>query len=197
MKVAIIGRGNVGSTLGSGFRSAGHEVWFGVRQPEEVSDAISIEEAISRGEVVLLATPWKAAGAIVANHPALAGKTIVDCTNPIGPGFELAVGHSTSGIEELAKSAPDAHFVKAFNTTGFENMANPDYAGQALTMFLCGDHAESNEKVAQLCRDIGFDPLITGPLRHARYLEPLAMLWIEMALKYGHGRSMGLKMLNR
>jgi predicted dinucleotide-binding enzyme len=127
----------------------------------------------------------------------LRGNILVDCTNPIAPGLRLAVGHSSSGAEQLARWVQDTSVVKAFNTMGFETMGEPVFSGDAATTFICGDDMKANQTVADLAEEIGFETVITGPLKHARYLEPMAMLWIEMAMKQGHGRDIAFRLLHR
>ena len=123
---------------------------------------------------------------------------MVDCTNPISPDLkELIIGTTTSAGEKVAQWAKGARVVKAFNTTGAGNMANSLYASQAVTMFICGDDPEAKETVAQLAKDVGFEPCITGPLYHARYFEPMAMLWVDMAYLQGNGPDFAYKILRR
>ena len=208
MKIAVIGAGNVGSTLAEKWIIAGHQVVFGVRDPstdkvKAVLDRIPGTKAAGQAaaaesaEVVVLATSWPAAEAAIAACRDLTGKTLVDCTNPLKPDLSgLSVGFDSSAAEQIQKWAPGAHVVKAFNTTGANNMADPNYAGQAATMFYCSDHADSKQAVHQLAADCGFDPVDVGPLKQARLLEPLAMLWISMAFG-GYGREFCFKMLRR
>ncbi len=209
MKLGIIGSGNVGGTLGKKWVASGHEVVFGVRdvgssRALQLAEAVSgklrvanIDDAIAESEIIVLAAPWKAAQEIAARAADWEGKIVVDCSNPIAPGFQLEYGHTTSGAEQIAAKIPGAYVVKAFNSTGFENMADPIYADGKLTMFICGDEISANETVAKLAEEVGFASCISGPLRHARYLEPLAMLWIEMAMREGKGRQFGLRLIER
>jgi hypothetical protein len=87
--------------------------------------------------------------------------------------------------------------VKAFNTTGWENMADPIYHGEPTTMFICGDDAEAKAVVSDLATDLGFDVADTGPLSTARYLEPLAMVWIHLAIGQKQGRQIAFKIVKR
>jgi uncharacterized membrane protein len=106
----------------------------------------------------------------------------VDATNPLAPGLKgLAVGTHTSGAEELAKLAHGARVVKAFNTTGAENMADTTYPQGMPWMPVCGDDAQARERVMALATLLGFDAVDMGALRSARYLEPFAMAWIHLA----------------
>jgi hypothetical protein len=126
----------------------------------------------------------------------VSGKLVIDCTNPIGPGFELAIGCTSSGGEEVAKLAKGARVVKAFNTTGADNMRDPRFGNTRLTMFYAGDDESGKETARRLIGDIGFDPVDVGPMKNARYLEPLAMLWINLSMKMGR-RDIALQLIQR
>lgn len=184
MHIAILGAGNVGQTLGQRFAAAGHRVSYAVRNPADAKYAAlgtaarPVVEAVRDAELVLLATPWNAAESALAGAGSLAGKILVDATNPIGPGFVLTHGRDDSGAEQVARWAPGARVVKAFNTIGREVMANPSFGGRAAVLWLCGDDAEATAAVAGLPADIGFEPLVMGPLVRARGMEPAALLWI-------------------
>jgi hypothetical protein len=206
MRIAIIGAGNVGTTLGRGWLRAGHAVAYGVRAPEgEKARALARDgarvaaprEAVEGAEVVLLATPWGASREALAALGDLGGRPLLDATNPIGPGFALEVGHDGSGGELVQEWAPTGRVVKVFNTTGAENMATPRYGSQAATMFYCGDDEQACRAAARLATDLGFDAVSAGPLRNARLLEPLAFLWIHLALVQGMGRGVAFKLLRR
>ena len=209
MKIAMIGTGNVGRALGTGWAKKGHQVIFGSRNPhsEKVREVLAaaganasaagIAEAGAAAEVIVLATPWNIMEQIVESLGDLAGKIVVDATNPIGPGFQLAVGVTSSGAEQIAGWAKGARVVKAFNTTGWENMADPIYHGQPITMFICGDDAGARAVVTGLAEDLGFEVTDTGPLSTARYLEPLAMLWIHLAMVQKQGRQMAFRIVKR
>jgi predicted dinucleotide-binding enzyme len=210
MKIAIIGIGNVGGTLGPAWAKAGHEVIFGVRNPDSEkvkallqktghrSRAASVPDAAAAADIVVFATPWSATREAIAAAGSLAGKLVVDCTNPIAPDLKgLSIGTTTSAGEQVAQWAENAKVVKAFNTTGSGNMATPEYGSQAVTMFICGDDPAACESVAQLARDVGFEPCITGPLYHARYFEPMAMLWVDMAYLQGRGPGFAYRILSR
>ena len=209
MTIGIIGIGRVGATLGKRWAQEGHNVLFGVRNPDDPKVKALLEDAGSNActerideiprftSVIVLAVPHAAVTAVIAQLGNLRDNVLVDCTNPISPGLRLSVGHSSSGAEQLAGYVKDTPVVKAFNTMGFETMDNPDFDGMPATMFLCGDHERANTLVAQLARDIGFDAVVTGPLKHARYLEPMAMLWIEMAMNGDFGREMAFRLLRR
>ena len=210
MKIAVIGTGNVGSVLGTRWAQHGHQVVFGSRDPEGESAqqvvaagganacAASAAEAAAASDVVVLATPWSATEETVKTAGDLAGKVLVDCTNPLAPNLSgLTVGHDTSGAEQIAAWAPGAHVVKAFNSTGAGNMADPAYPGGPVSLFICGDDTDAKEKVTTLAEDLGFDVIDTGGLAMARYLEPLAMLAIKLMYVQGYGPDVALNLVKR
>jgi NADPH-dependent F420 reductase len=214
MKIAIIGAGNVGGTLGKRWAKAGHDVTYGVHDPAEAkivtllqesgttAKAKSVPEAVRQADVVVLTVPWVNVQEALAAAGDLRGRVIIDATNPLpmtpeGLRQGLVIGHSTSGGEEIARWAEGARVVKAFNTTGWPNMADPKFGSQGLSMMLCGDDAEAKKVVADLARQLGFEPVDVGPLRSARYLEAVAMLWIDMAILQGFGTNFGFQVVKR
>jgi 8-hydroxy-5-deazaflavin:NADPH oxidoreductase len=210
MRIGIIGTGNVGSALGKGWAAKGHAVVFGVRSPGEAkaqaavkaaggaTRAASVKDAAADAEVVVLATPWGATQDAIKAAGSLSGKIVIDATNPLKADLSgLAVGYTTSAGEEVARWATGAKVVKAFNTTGAGNMANPRFGGEAASMFICGDDAAAKKTVASLAEALGFEAVDAGPLSQARLLEPLAMLWISMAYAFGHGPNIAFKLLRR
>jgi predicted dinucleotide-binding enzyme len=210
VKIAIIGAGNVGGTLGKGWAKKGHEVFFGARRPQdsEIQDLLkaagggaragSPAEAAAFGEVVVLATPWQATEAAVKSAGDLSGKILIDCTNPLKADLSgLEIGHTTSGGEQVAGWARGAKVFKAFNTTGSNIMAAPVIQGIPTVMFVCGDDAAAKPRVLQLASDLGFNPVDAGPLKQARLLEPWALLWIYLAFNSSVGRDYGFALLPR
>lgn len=205
MKIAIIGAGHVGGTLGRRWAKTGHSIIFGVRNPGQgktqpplaeigaAATSMLVPDAIRSADAVVLATPWEAVRDIVGfNADNLKGKVLIDCTNPLslnGDGsLSLAVGFTTSGAEEIERLAPGAQVAKAFNTYGWENFANPVYPGYGAAkpaMFFCSDSDEAKAVVAQLAAELGFGPIDTGGLGMARSLEPLALMWIRLAIRDG------------
>jgi 8-hydroxy-5-deazaflavin:NADPH oxidoreductase len=207
--IGIVGAGNVGGTLGLGWAKRGHNVVFGSRNPQskEIQDlvrkagggtsAASNKEAVERSEVAVFATPWSATKEAVSPLP-LAGKVVIDVTNPILPDLSgLAVGTTTSGAEQVAQWAKGADVVKAFHTVGFNVMARPEFAEGKAVMFYCGDSTSAKKTAHQLVSELGFDARDAGPLSQARYLEPFAMLWITLALNQGYGLNFAFKLLSR
>jgi predicted dinucleotide-binding enzyme len=206
MKIAVIGMGSVGGTLGRRWAEAGHAVTYGVRNPGDPKAAAgargdrlaTVAAAAADAEVITLAVPWEAVKDALASAGDLAGKVVLDCTNPLAPDLSgLEVGHTTSGAEEVAKLAPGARVVKIFNTTGSNNMGDPDYGGTPATMLYAGDDAGAKSIAAALARDLGFDPIDLGPLAAARLLEPMALAWIWLALRQGLGRDFVLQVVRR
>jgi predicted dinucleotide-binding enzyme len=214
MKIAVIGAGNLGGTLGKRCARAGHEVAFGARDPADAklaalvresgptARAASVPEAVRQAAVVILTVPWDNAREALAAAGDLRGRILIDATNPVpltpdGMRQGLVIGHTTSGAEEIARWAEGARVVKAFNTTGFPNVEDPRYGSLGLTMMLCWDNAEAKKITGDLARQLGFEPVDVGPLRSARYLEAVAMLWIDMAILQGFGTNFGFQVVRR
>jgi predicted dinucleotide-binding enzyme len=201
MKIAIIGAGNVGQTLGSALRSKGHTVIYGSRDPASHTErnVRSVAEALIGAEVVILATPWIATEALVVQHAdGLAGKIVIDATNPVHPGLaRLAVASNSSGVELLQSQARQAKFFKAFNSTGVDVMAHPRFAAGKAAMFVAGPDGADKDTVLRIVADVGFEPVDAGELRAARQLEHLAMLWIQLALTKGYGRDFAFVIARR
>lgn len=204
MKLAIIGAGNVGGTLGAAWaKKAGHEIFFGVTKPQSDktqallrtlggnAQAGTAVEAAAFSDTIVLTTPWPAAEAAIRAMGDLKGKVILDATNPLamGPdGLMLEIGHSISAGEKVHGWAKGASVFKTLNTTGFGNMAEPIFNGVKSVMFVAGDDAANKPKVIDLIGQLGFEVIDAGPLRNARLLEAHAMLWIDLALNRGQGR---------
>ena len=209
MKIAVIGTGSVGGTLGRRWAEIGHSVRFGVR---DLADAAanaqvqrikgdarlqSVHEAAADAEVVVLATPYAANAAAVASAGDLSGKILIDVTNPIGPDFALALGFDHSGAEELAKLARGARVYKAMNQVGFEVMSDPVFAAGKPVMFVAGDEPKGKEIVQGLVDALGFEAVDAGELAVARLLEPFAMLWIHLMARRKMGRRFAFALLRR
>ena len=209
MKIAVIGAGSVGSTLGRRWAELGHSVCFGVRDVADTKakdmvgkikgDArlASVNDAARDAEVVVLATPYAANPAAIAAAGDLSGKILMDVTNPVGPGLTLAVGFDTSDAEEVAKLAPGAKVYKAMNQVGFDVMANPIFAVGKPVMFVAGDDAAGKKVVLELVSALGFEPIDAGELAIARLLEPFAVLWIHLMARRNLGRNFAFSLLRR
>jgi NADPH-dependent F420 reductase len=210
MKIGIIGAGNVGGALGTRWAQGGHEVIFGSRNPDSApiaellaqagskTRAGSVPDAVTASDIVLLATPWPATQSALAGAGDLSGKVLIDATNPLRPTLDgLELGTTTSGAEQVAKWAPGAKVVKAFNTVGSNLMADAHFGGEPPVLFYCGDDAEAKRTVGALAGELGFEAVDAGPLTQARLLEPFALLWISLALVQGHGRDIAFRLLRR
>jgi predicted dinucleotide-binding enzyme len=157
MRIAIVGAGRVGKSLGTALRASGHSIVYGVRQPEVSGDLVTktVGGAIEGAEIVILATPWTAAEALVCEHaPVLAGKIVIDATNnPLNAsGTRLALGFDTSGVELLRSDAYGATFLKPFNVVGA--IAKPSYPQGSAVMFVAGPKGEQKDIVRS--RDFAF-----------------------------------------
>lgn len=213
MHIAVLGTGNVGGTLGVAWaKQGGHRITFGSRNPDDDAvqtlveragngaAAASYAAAVEAAEAVCLATPWQAAEEILGAIGDFGDRVLLDATNPLemsDDGLGLAIGHSTSGGEKVAGWATNARVVKTLNQTGFENMAEPAFGGTASMMFYATDDEDAGGIAHLLLADLGFEPIAAGPLRNARLLEPLAMLWIDQALFRGAGRGFAFARLRR
>ncbi len=210
MKIGIIGSGNVGGALGSRWAKSGHEVTFGTRNPDDLdlkqlaakaggkAQVATLAEAAHQGEVLLVATPWPATQHVIGNLGNLNGKILIDATNPLLPDLSgLTHGTTTSGAEQVAGWARGAKVVKAFNTVGSNIMENSQFDGHRPVLFYCGDDAEAKKVVKTLIDELLFEAIDAGPLTQARLLEPFALLWITLALRYGMGREFAFEVLRR
>ena len=206
MNIVIVGAGNVGRALGGGWRKAGHRVTMAVRDAtgqkaaalkQEGFAVVASKDGATAGDVIVLAVPWAALGAAVKALGSLAGKIVVDAINPLTSDFSLAIGHNDSAGETVARLAPGARVVKAFNTTGANNMADSRYSGDKLLMLVAGDDQQAKQTAMTLASDLGFEAVDAGPLAMSRYLEPMAMVWIRLALVQQLGRNFGFALLRR
>lgn len=210
MRVGILGAGNVGGALGRVWTRKGHEVIFGVpsAQSERTRKAIAAlggagragtnAEAGTFGEVLVLSVPWPVARQAIESCGNLAGKVLIDCTNPLAADLKgLVVGLNTSAGEQVSEWAGGARVVKAFNTIGAGNFGRTDFGGLVADGFYCGDDTAAKTLAKGLIADAGFNPVDVGPLRNARWLESLAMLWIDLAVNQGWGGDHGFKLLRR
>lgn len=181
MNIAIAGSGNIGKTLARLWQAAGHDVHFTGRD--------QIAQTAAQAQVLVISVPYEAAADVLSKAGDLTGKIIVDCTNPVLPTLEgLAIGGNNSAAEELQRLAPGAHVVKCFNTLGWALL------GSGHDGFYCGDDPEAKRHAAILVAGAGLRPVDVGSLRNARYLEAMAMLWIDLAVKQGRGPSFAFRM---
>ncbi len=199
MRIAFIGHGNVGAALADGLQRAGHEVTLATERPNSASAQAALARnprletatparAVQDAEVVFLATPYAAnAEALGAVREQVAGKVLVDCTNPVGPGLRHGLGSAKSGAEEVASLAPGASVVKAFTIYGYENFEDNRFPGSDLkpAMLYCGHEKTAKAVVAQLIGDLGWEPVDVGGMEQALHLEHMTLLWIRMVRVHG------------
>ncbi|WP_431297861.1 NADPH-dependent F420 reductase [Tabrizicola sp. BL-A-41-H6] len=205
MRIAIIGIGNVGSAIARGLKGKSHQVILGARDPQ-AADVVALATATgatpmlpaaaaAAGDLIILALPWGVAESAVKTLGALAGKTVIDCMNPLGMvdgALGLTVGHLTSGGEIVQGWLPEAHVVKTLNQVGAEITAKNDHLPHRPVQFLAGDDGRAKAACATILADLGFEALDAGGLAKARLLEPLAMVWINQSLFRGKGRNWAL-----
>lgn len=202
MKFAVLGSGQVGRSLGAGLVRHGHEVLMGSRDPVAAhvvewasamgagGRAVSYEQAAAEADIACLVTAWSGAenALTLAGASNLAGKIVIDVTNPIGagpPGSRLVLGHDNSAGEQVQRWLPELLVVKTWNTVNHEQMIDPHIPGGPGDMFLCGNDAAAKQTVSELVAECGWPPLDVGSIEAARLLEPLAMLWVAYAMAHG------------
>jgi predicted dinucleotide-binding enzyme len=194
-KIAVLGSGQVGQVLADGFLKHGHEVTRGSREPGKLeawkrgagakARIGTFAEAAAWADAVVLAVKGGAAESVIdlAGPKNLAGKTVMDATNPIAdaPPEKGVVRFFTdlnqSLMEKLQKKVPDAHFVKVFSCVGNAQMVNPTLPGGPPTMFICGDDEGAKGEVKKVLDQFGWDVADMGGAEAARAIEPLCMLW--------------------
>ncbi len=202
MHLAFLGSGQVGGALAAGCLRAGYRVTLAARDPESPAvraavaraPALGVKDpaaAVADADIVFLATPFAAATAALAPlAPALAGKVLVDCTNPVGPGLTHGLRSERSGAEVVQAAAPAARVVKAFTIYGFENFEDPVYPGYGSlhpAMLLAGDDDRAKSAVSGIVAALGWEPVDAGALSASLHLEHMTLLWIKMARAQGQG----------
>ena len=207
MNITIIGAGNVGATIGASWSRAGHAVSYGLRTPDDPkytglrahATVLAVPDAVRTAEVVVLAVPWRAVEATLLElDEALDGKVLVDATNPIKADFSgLALGHTDSGGEQVARWAPKAKVVKALNSAFATIMGNPQLDGGKSVMLVAGDDPDARKLVAGLCDDLGFQAQEFGGIENSRLVEAFGWTLITLAMKCGLGPQIGFALLRR
>jgi predicted dinucleotide-binding enzyme len=203
MKVGFLGAGKVAQALGARLITRGHLVSYGVRSPADGKhDAlragaavVDLSQVVQASELVVLATPWSGTQAALQAAGDFGGRPLLDATNPLGPGYAFLLGHTDSAGEQVQRWAPSAKVVKAFNTVGTEVLSDPAFGSARAAMFLCGDDGAATAAAQQLALGLGFEAVVVGGLSRARVLEPVARLWIELALVQKQGRQLALGLL--
>jgi 8-hydroxy-5-deazaflavin:NADPH oxidoreductase len=211
VNISFIGYGNVGAPLADHLQRLGHTVTLAardldsdavrkVRSRNAALRAVPLEQAVREAEVVFLATPFMANAQIVPPlAEALAGKVLIDCTNPVGPGLSHGLNSQQSGAQALQAMAPKAKVLKAFTIYGFENLesnAYPAYDVRPVMMF-CGDDAPAKGIASELITGLGWEPLDVGGLEQALHLEHMTLLWVRLVRVSGHSPNLVWAALHR
>jgi 8-hydroxy-5-deazaflavin:NADPH oxidoreductase len=204
MDVTIIGTGNMARGIGSRVIAGGHGLTVVGKDAEKAEAVVSdigggtatTGDPIE-GDVVVLAVYYPDARSIVEQHgDQLAGKVVVDITNPVNETFDdLVVPPDSSATAELAALAPDARFVKAFNTTFATTLREGEVSGQQLDVLIAGDDEQAKGSVADVARDGGLNPIDAGPQKRARELEALGLLHMGLQGTLGTGFSSAVKIV--
>lgn len=209
MNLLILGAGNMGSALARQFTQAGHAVRIAATTLDKAqsvaagipgSTGVAASGAAADSDVVVVATPYEQAIPALQAAGPLQGKVVIDATNPLTPDYMgLTVGHATSAAEEIARAFPGVDFAKAFNTLFAQVVAEgPAFAdGQVARAFYAGDSERAKATARSLIESTGFQPVDAGPLKNARYLEPLAGLNIWFGYGAGQGTAIAPAWISR
>lgn len=206
MNIAIIGSGNIGSTLALRLRGLGHHVLVGARKPFSAKTQalgmqlgmdriLPVEEAVAQSTLIIIATPAPQAIAVAQSLGDTTGKIIIDTMNTVrgngAPGF----GNTS---DALLAHTQTRHVVKCFNSTGFENLQNPEYPEGGIDMFMAGDSTEGKEVARELALQLGFAACWDmGGNDRFSLLEQLALCWINLAIFQGQGRNLAFRVVKR
>lgn len=201
MKIAILGAGNIGGTLGKKWVQAGHDVVFGVRNVDSAktqaalgktdnkATAVSVAEAVQFGDIILFSIPWSAVPETAAAHAdALNGKILIDATNNFG-------GPVINRAAELQQHAPQAHIFRAFNSMGWETFDQPRFGENVATLFYCGPDGPVRTQLEMLISEVGLQPAYVGGLELVTAVDAVGTLWVSLALRQGWGRRLAFTTL--
>lgn len=197
--IAVIGTGDVAGALGPEFAEQGHTIVYGSRDPSRdvvralvertgnAASATTPAESVVGADIVVMAVPGTAVEVVTKGLGDLSGKIIIDPTNAIDRSNDgyLELVYDTSTAEIIQGAAPGAYVVKAFNTLNWRTMVDPDSSGGPVSIPLVGDSAEAKATVAELVEGMGLEAIDLGPLRYARYVEAMLLVWIHN--RYGAG----------
>jgi predicted dinucleotide-binding enzyme len=190
MRIGILGSGVVGQALARGLVRHGHEVRIGTRK--DAVDDLPVgtpSEVVQDADLVFLSVHGSAAVDVVTGiRQELAGKVLVDTTNPLdfsSGGRVLFVGHTDSLGERVQRAVPDTQVVKAYNTVGNASMVDPDLPGGPPTMFIGGNSDEAKATVTALLEATGWDVADLGGIEVSRYLEPICIAWVLHGIRSG------------
>lgn len=189
MRIAVIGKGNIGGSLGTKWCAAGHDVVYGARDGSGEgpggAPVRGIGDALKDVDVVVLAVPGQVVADVVTGHgAALAGKTVIDAVNRIGaPEFDSRA--------IIADAAPQARYVRAFNSLGWENFADPM---PGTNMFFAAD-PDARATAEELIRAVGLEPAFLGDANATTTVDGLLPLWFALVQQNGGNRRVALRII--
>jgi len=187
MKIAVIGAGHIGGTIGGKWEEAGHDVVYGLRDPSKKAGGKSIAESLKGAEAVLLAMPAGALNDFVHDHAKqLDRKILIDATNNFG-------GETFHQWPALAEAVPHAHLYRAFNSLGFDVFVDPVLGGVQADLFYAGPEGPTKEKVEKLIEDVGLNTVWVGGADHAETVDGVLRLWYTLSKT--HGRRIAFKLI--
>lgn len=203
LKIAVLGAGNIGGTLGRKWSAAGHQVAFGVSDPTgprsrglraELGDNVTIgtvADALQAGDVVVMALPGGAMeSTITANAAQLDGRIIIDTANRMG-------GGPMNSLATFQVHTPRAQVYRAFNTLGWENFADPQFSGIPADLFYCGPTGDSNDIVTRMIEDIGLRPIYLGDNSQTDLVDSVGRIWFALVFGQHKSRHLAFKVLTR
>jgi predicted dinucleotide-binding enzyme len=202
LNIAVLGAGNIGGTIGRKWAQAGHQVTFGVNDPNgknaqelrsELGDSVKIgtlaDVLSGNPDVVLLALPGTAVESTIAQYASqLDGRIIIDAANRMG-------APTMNSFSALQQHTPQARIYRAFNIYGYENFANPEFNGVQADLFFCGTPGDSRAIVEQLIREVGLRPMYLGGVEQVGRVDSITGVWFALALGQGKGRHLAFKVL--
>lgn len=205
-QVSILGTGKMGTAVGRKLAQAGVRVVYGSRNPSENADkfadlanvsVVDYARACADSDCVIVAVPWvHTLDLMHQHHQALSDKVVVDMTNPTNADWSyLVTSGDKSAAEEITDASTSARVVKAFNGILADNFAQPNFSGEPAQAFYCGNDDEAKSAVRELIDLCGYAPIDCGSLEIARYLEPLAMWWVQMAFWEEWGNEFRIKLV--
>jgi predicted dinucleotide-binding enzyme len=190
MRIAVIGTGHIGGTLGTKWLAAGHDVIFGGRNPvlddgPGGASVVTFDEALASAEVVLLAIPGPAIADLASSHgSALSGKVVIDAANRMGAA-------EFNSYEVIKAAAPDARYVRAFNTLGWENFADP---AEGAALFYAGDDG-TKAITEELITATGLTPAYVGDADARKTVDGLLPLWFALVTQQGGNRRLAFRIV--
>jgi hypothetical protein len=208
MRIGILGSGLMGAKLGTIFARAGHEVVFSYSRSRKKLEKLARDsgsrgragspaEAAQNADAVLLAVHWSRMDDVLQQAGDLSGRVVITCSLPMNADDTgLAIAHTSSGAEELAKKLPKARVVSAFGTVPSEvlfSVFERRRRKNRPSMLYSGDDAKAKRVAAELIRDVGFEPVDAGPLRIARYTEPFTLAVAQLAYEGDRGPALAYR----